>query len=145
MRVTELLTGARRGALPRLEAVLVVLIAGHSMIVGALLLFVPAQAVRFGGWSQADPLFFPRQAGVFHLVVAAAYLLDYAQRRSVTLMVIAKTAATLFLLFESLVRPGAWCIPVSGLADGLMVFVILLVHRRSLHHPADGGRGHDGR
>ena len=56
------------------------------------------------------PLFFPRQAGAFHFVVAAVYLVEYFRYRGVLLLVMTKSIAVVFLFLTTLSapRPG-WC------------------------------------
>lgn len=63
-----------------LERWIVVLVAIHSACVGLLLLLMPEWSAKFGGWGNLMPLFFTRQAGVFHIVVAIGYALDYFDR-----------------------------------------------------------------
>lgn len=114
----------------RLEHWLVLLIVAHSAGVGALLLFVPSWALGFAGWSAGGgDLFFPRQAGVFHFVVAFGYFHEYLRHRGVTLLVVTKTAAFLFLTAMALGGELAWAVTVSGVADGLMGLAVALVHR----------------
>lgn len=113
----------------RLERWLVILIALHSYAVGVMLAAVPEWTLGFAGFGAVEPLFFVRQAGVFHLVAATGYLLEYRQRRGVSLMLFAKTTAVVFLLVAS---PWgiAWSVPFSGVADGLMGVAVLVVRRQ---------------
>jgi len=122
------------GRLPwaRLERWLVVLIVLHSAAVGAMLLFAAGWSTRFGGWPAVDPLFFPRQAGAFHFVVAFAYLYEYLRLRGVTILVFTKSVALVFLIAAALLGEGAWSVPFSGIGDGLMGLAALLVHWRVL-------------
>jgi hypothetical protein len=113
----------------RLERWLVVLIALHSYGVGCGLLFLTEWGARLGGWSEVDPLFFARQAGIFHFLIATAYLLEYFRNGTVTLLLTAKATAVLFLGVMMLVEPGQWIVPVSAAADGLMGAAVWWVHR----------------
>lgn len=115
---------------PNLERWLVWLIAAHSVAIGVVLLAVPAWAVRFAGWEGAHPLFFPRQAGVFHLVVASGYLLEYHRSQRVTLLVVTKALACTFLLASAAFTDAAWSVLFSGVTDGAMGLAVLLVHQR---------------
>lgn len=120
-----------RAAVPRrLERWLVVLIALHSYAVGAMLYLVPRWAISFAGW-QGDPhpVFFLRQAGVFHFVLATAYLIEYLRYRGVAVLVTAKSFALVFLLLETALFPVSWAVPFSGVADGLMGAAVLGVRR----------------
>ena len=108
---------------------LIILIALHSIIVGVMLLVFPEWAVRFAGWSGADPIFFIRQAGVFHFVLAAGYLVEYSRTQTITLLLIAKTTAFVFLVGGSVLGDTPWSVWFSGVADGAMALVAFLVHR----------------
>lgn len=121
-----------REQVARIECWLVVGIAAHSLAVGFGLLFLTDWVVRFGGWDEAVPRFFVRQGGIFHFVVVTGYLLEYAHHRGVTLLVATKAIAVVFLSAMSVVEPGAWIVPFSAAADGLMGVAVFLVHRRIL-------------
>ena len=112
------------------ERWLVLLITAHTLGVGAMLLFVPAWSCTvFGGWSDLGPLFFPRQSGIFHFVLAFAYLLEYFRYRGVTIMVVAKSLAVVFLLGCTALDGVPWVVPFSAVSDGLMGAAVLLVRR----------------
>ncbi len=139
MSSTAALTGPV--AAPRLiERWLVVLVALHSYAVGCMLLFAPQWAAAFAGWQdEPHPLFFLRQAGVFHFVLATAYLIEYVRYRGVAVLVSAKSFALVFLLLETALFPVGWAVPFSGVADGLMGAAVLSV--RSWRKRREGGSG----
>ena len=113
------------------ERWLVVLVALHSLAVGAVLLGIPRWAAALGGWGDVDTLFFIRQGGIFHVVVAAGYLMEYLRHQTVRLLLTAKTMATVFLVLSWLADPlSAWALPFAALGDGLMGLLVFLVHRR---------------
>jgi hypothetical protein len=114
---------------PSHERILIVLIALHSFIVGGMLLFAAEWAVKFAGWAGADPIFFIWQAGAFHFVLAAGYLVEYRRSGTVGLLLIAKTTAFVFLIGGSLLVATPWSVWFSGVADGAMGLVTFLVHR----------------
>lgn len=122
----------------KLERRLVVLIALHSYAVGFGLLFLTEWATRLGGWDRPAPLFFARQAGVFHFLLASAYLLEYFRRGSVTLLLAAKATAVVFLTAMMLVEPAPWLVPLSAAADGLMGLAVWVVRRQRLRAAAGG-------
>ena len=111
------------------ERALIFLIALHSIIVGVMLLFFAEWAIDFAGWSGADPIFFIWQAGVFHFVLAAGYLVEYSRTKTISLLLIAKTTAFVFLIGGSLLADTPWSVWFSGLADGAMALTAFLVHR----------------
>ena len=111
------------------ERILVFLISLHSIIVGIMLLFFGEWAVRFAGWAGADTIFFIWQAGVFHFVLVAGYVVEYSRHRSISLLVIAKTTAFVFLVGGSLLADTPWSVWFSGIFDGAMALTAFLVHR----------------
>lgn len=113
----------------RTERLLVLLIALHSAAVGTALAFFPKEAVALAGWGEAFPLFFVRQAGVFHFILAFGYLLEHGRYGGVRLLVGAKAAAFVFLTAVSAAGGVPWAVPFSGAADGLMGAAVLLVRR----------------
>ena len=122
---------------PTYERTLIFLIALHSIIVGVMLIFFSEWAVEFAGWSGADPIFFIRQAGAFHFVLVAGYLVEYSRTRTITLILIAKTTAFVFLIGGSVLIQTPWSVWFSGLADGAMALVAFLVHRAVWSGSAD--------
>lgn len=113
----------------RVESWLISAIALHSLIVGLALLFLGNWGLRLGGWEEASPLFFSRQAGAFHVVVAIGYFLEYRRYGSIYLLLIAKTVAVIFLSTTMIVDDSPWTVPVSALGDGLMGLAAMTVHR----------------
>jgi len=111
------------------ERILIFLISLHSFIVGMMLLFAADWAVRFAGWAGADPIFFIWQAGAFHFVLATGYLVEYSRTRTISLLLIAKTIAFVFLVGGSLLIETPWSVWFSGFADGAMALTAYLVHR----------------
>ena len=114
----------------RLERALVVLIALHSVGVAVTLLFLTEWGLRIGGWGDVHPLFFARQAGIFHLVVATGYLIEYFRYRGVVLLVTTKGFAVFFLVAMSLVENVPWLVPASAVTDGLMGLAVFIVHSK---------------
>jgi hypothetical protein len=111
---------------------LVLLIAAHSLSVGILLTFFPAFAVHFAGWTETvTPLFFARQGGVFHFVVAAAYLIEYFAYRGVSILLTAKAIAVLFLGAQMMMGPLPWAVAFSAAADAGMGISVWLIARQA--------------
>jgi hypothetical protein len=129
--------------LERLERALVVLIVLHSIVVGLFLTFATQWGARFGGFPDPVPLFFPRQAGAFHFVVAGVYLVEYFVYRGVLMLVMTKSIAVVFLGIVTLLCPVPWVVPLSGVGDALMGLLVVEVRRRRrlpLAGPAARGR-----
>lgn len=115
----------------RLEKWLVVLIAIHSYSIGLSLLFLTRWGAALGGWPDVVPLFFARQAGIFHVVVASGYLLEYFRHGSVTFLLLAKIMAVAFLTGMMVTEPSSpWVVGLSAFGDAVMALIIYLVHRR---------------
>jgi hypothetical protein len=125
---------------PRALTALVVLIALHSVAVGAFLVFATVWGTAFGGWTDVHPLFFPRQAGVFHFVVAAGYLIEYFRYRGITLLLTAKAIAVVFLVDATFRYGGPWAVPLSAAADAAMAATVWWVYRAS-HRTARSAGG----
>ena len=124
--------------LARAERTLVVLIALHSLAVGLFLTFATEWGARFGGFGDVRPLFFPRQAGAFHFVVALVYLVEYFRYRGVLLLALTKATAVVFLGLTVLLVPGSpWVVPRSALGDAAMGLAVVLL-RRARSRPLAG-------
>lgn len=115
--------------LARPERALVVLIALHSLVVGLFLTLATDWGARFGGFPSPVPLFFPRQGGAFHFVVAAVYLVEYVHYRGVFLLVLTKSIAVVFLLLATALTDVPWLVPLSAAGDGLMAAAVVVLRR----------------
>lgn len=116
---------------------LVGLVALHSAALGVGAILAPAWGARFGGFAEPSPLFFVRQVGIFHVVVAGAYLIEWARYRGVTTLLFTKSCGVLFLCAAMAFAPQPWIVPVSAAGDALMGLVVWLVRRA----PAGAGGG----
>ncbi len=112
------------------ERWLIILVALHSMAIAAMFFLAPNWTVRFGGWDSLDPVFFAYQAGAFHVALATAYLIEHFKYGGIACLVAAKTIALVFLMVTPIFISVPWAVPVSGLGDGAMAALVLLVHRR---------------
>jgi len=112
------------------EKLLVRLIALHSTIVGTMFLTAPDWTMKFAGWQSIEPVFFAYQAGIFHVVLAVAYLLEYRRYRGVSILVTAKVIAFFFLIAATIIDPIPWAVWTSGILDGGMAVVVWWVHRQ---------------
>ncbi len=115
----------------KLEHWLIILIGLHSFAVGLALMLAPLWVAGFFGWGEVTPPFFARQAGIFHIVLAVGYVLEYSRHRSISLLIMAKAVAFVFLLSVTFISGSPWVVPFSGVADGLMGLVAYLVRRRA--------------
>lgn len=118
----------------KFEDVGVFLVALHSFLIGIMLIFATAWILDFAGWSQVSHLFFPRQSGAFHIILAAGYLMEYRAYKTIRLMLLAKATAVVFLLIMSPWKE-AWSVPFSGIFDGLMLVGMAFIHRMAKRDP----------
>ena len=114
-----------------MERLFVALVALHSLAVGVALTFFPRWALAFGGFDPAGPVFFVRQGGAFHLVLAVAYLAQHLATGRVSLVLLAKSCGAAFLLASLLGGGVPWTIPASAAGDALMAAVALAFHLRA--------------
>lgn len=116
----------------RLLSAWVVLVALHSFAVGTFLLFATQWGARFGGFGDVTPLFFARQAGIFHFVIATTYLVERFLYGGAFIMLYTKPTAVVFLLATWALGVDAWSIPLSAAADAAMgVATYVLVRREA--------------
>jgi len=136
--VTAAAAGPGKGAWDgaRVLSAWVVLVALHSYAVGAFLLFATAWGSRFGGFGEASPLFFARQAGIFHFVIATAYLVERFVHGGVVILLVAKATAVVFLVAMWLIGVHAWTVPLSAAGDAAMGLATLFLLRRASATPA---------
>jgi len=120
----------------RLISFWVVLVALHSYAVGAFLLFATEWGARFGGFGAVSPLFFARQAGIFHFVLATAYLVERFVHGGVVVLLLAKGTAVVFLLAMWALGVDAWSIPLSAAGDAAMGIATWLLARPRPAGPA---------
>jgi hypothetical protein len=111
----------------RLESLGVFLIALHSLLIGLMLIFATEWVLGFAGWAHIDHLFFPRQSGAFHIILAVGYVWEYRSHGTIGLILMAKATAVIFLLIMSPWKE-AWSVPFSGVFDGLMLAGMAAVH-----------------
>ncbi|MEE4271372.1 MAG: hypothetical protein V2I67_06850 [Thermoanaerobaculales bacterium] len=116
------------------DRILVTLISLHSIIVGLMFLIAPQWTMQFAGWRSIDPPFFAYQAGIFHFVLAVAYLLEYHRYRGISILIAAKCIAFVFLLTAAVIDPIPWAVWTSGILDGVMALVVWQVHRRVMSY-----------
>ena len=107
------------------------LVAIHSICFGISLVILPIPVIEFFGFHLTEK-FFADQGGVFHLVVAVAYIwaaLDLENSyKLIVLSCTAKFVATIFLLSYFFFVDHKWMVIFSGLADFLMGFAILVLY-----------------
>lgn len=106
-------------------------VALHSIAVGVALMLFPLEWLNWFGY-HAREKFFPTQAGIFHLVMGAAYcgaaLRMNASPDLLLFSVMAKFTATVFLLTYYFFVNDITIIFISGIGDLIMGSIILYLH-----------------
>jgi len=107
------------------------LVAIHSICFGIALIVMPGSFIEDFGFTIAEK-FFAIQGGVFHLIISYAYItsaLDPEHSRGmVTLSVITKFSAAIFLFGYFFFAKEIIMVLVSGILDFLMGLAILLLY-----------------
>jgi len=118
----------------QLFKLLFILLAIHSLCVGAGLIILPLSVYTFFGFPEYHGAFFKIQAGIFHIIMGSVYLVTALDpqrfKNFVYLTIAAKFTATLFLLSYYLLAERIWMVLVSGLGDLIMGLAVLLLFRR---------------
>ena len=120
------------------------LVAVHSILMGLALIFQPAILMEWSGFKSGYERFFPAQGGVFHLLMAVAYLLGATDSRKyhflIVFSVIVKAVATVFLIVYCITVEFKWIILVSGIGDGVMGMSIFIAFRRYTYFQTANGQ-----
>jgi hypothetical protein len=111
------------------------LIGIHSFMVGIGLLFMPPSALDFFGFVDYKESFFQAQGGVFHIAMSVAYIMAWMKVeksiRLIQFVIVVKLLAFVFLFSYYLFVLPAWLILLSGIGDGLMGLIVLLLYQKS--------------
>jgi hypothetical protein len=107
------------------------LIAIHSICFGISLVVMPISVIEFFGFRLSEK-FFADQGGVFHLIVAVAYIWAAMDLKNsfklIVLSVVTKFTATLFLISYFLLVDQILMVFLSGFMDFLMGLAILVAY-----------------
>jgi hypothetical protein len=105
-------------------------VAGHSIAVGISLLFAPLWALHLVRWEYAGQVFWPSQAGLFMLILGAAYAWAIRLRPLVWLVIGSKASACMFLLASAVWLEAPRVVLLLACGDGLMGIAVALVFWR---------------
>ena len=106
----------------RLETILVLLIGLHSLILGFAMAFQPTRTLDLFGWDYQGPMFFPTQTGVFLALLGILFVIFIWYRRLIWFIIVIKSAAMVFLLFQNYILGPAAPVTIllAAVFDGLM-------------------------
>jgi len=109
---------------------LLFLIALHSFCVGIALIVLPFGVLSWFGFTVDPYRFFSTQGGVFHVVMAIAYLLaaknPLGEKNLIIFIIIAKWIAFFFLAFYFLFSEMVPVIAISAVSDGVMGLLVMV-------------------
>lgn len=103
-------------------------VAAHSIGLGLSLLVVPVWVLRLVGWHYTGPVFWPSQAGLFLVILGAAYAWAIRLRPLVWLIIGSKACAVLFLGASIAWLDAPRLVALLGSADGLMGLAVALLY-----------------
>lgn len=113
------------------------LVAVHSIAMGLALVAQPVALMELAGFSPECERFFPIQGGVFHLLMAVAYILGAINTQKyhtlIVFSIIVKVVATIFLLVYCFTVEFKWIILLFGILDGTMGLMIFTALQYGLH------------
>ena len=104
------------------------LIALHSFCAGMFLIFLPESYMPVFGFAENTQLFFRMQGGVFHIVMAIIYGIAAINVNKykvlITVSIIAKLIATIFLFSYFILEDRILLVLMSGTIDFLMALIM---------------------
>jgi hypothetical protein len=110
------------------------LLALHSAVIGLSLIFMPVDLLPAFGFTPTSDKFFPFQGGLFHLLMAVAYVMAGTEpaRYSgvVRLAICVKLAAFGCLILYYVLLAPVLVVLLSGLVDGMMGVIIWYLYRQ---------------
>jgi len=113
------------------------LVALHSIAMGLALIAQPTLLMKLSGFSSECERFFPAQGGVFHILMAVAYVMGATDIEKyhylIVFSIIVKALATLFLMVYCFAVEFKWIVLLSGIGDGVMGLIIFLALENYLH------------
>lgn len=112
-----------------LMRIVVVLAAGHSIILGVLLIASPHWLLGLWGWRALCDTFFLQQVGIFHILLGVFYYWEWQTRSGVFVLLLAKTSAFIFLVLQTIFREPQLGAMFAGAFDGAIAAIIWWLHR----------------
>ncbi len=113
------------------------LVALHSIAIGLVLIAQPTLLMKLLGFSSECERFFPAQGGVFHILMAVAYVMGAINIEKchylIVFSIIVKVVATLFLMVYCFAVEFKWIVLLSGIGDGVMGLIIFIALQNYLH------------
>jgi hypothetical protein len=112
---------------------------------GLALIIQPDILMEWSGFRSEYEHFFPAQGGVFHLLMAVAYIMGAINSKKyhylIVFSIIVKAAATTFLIVYCITVEFKWTILIFGFVDGVMGAMIFIALAYNLHFQRTYGNG----
>jgi hypothetical protein len=100
------------------------------MAMGLALITQPTVLMEWSGFKPEYERFFPTQGGVFHLLMAVAYVMGAMNSKKyyylIIFSIIVKAVATIFLIVYCFIIEFKWTIFIFGIGDGVMGLMIFI-------------------
>lgn len=116
----------------RLRLVLIIM-AIHSFFIGIGLVIQLPMIMDLFGLGHIEQPFFPAQGGIFHVLMAVAYITAALRPEGngtlINFIIVVKITATVFLFFYFTFIQNIWMILFSGICDGILALLILISYR----------------
>lgn len=106
---------------------LVLVVGVHSLLLGLTLLLFPRWALDFVAWPYDGQVFWPRQAGLFLVLLGMCYASALRVRPAVWLLIGSKASAIVFLLASVAIGDAPRAALALGAVDGAMGLAVALV------------------
>lgn len=109
------------------------LIGVHSFLVGIGLIFIPPSFLNYFGFVNYTASFFQVQGGVFHIAMSIAYVTAGRDvpnsSQLIRFIIVVKLLAFIFLIIYFIFMLNSWMILMSGIADGVMGVIVLVLYK----------------
>jgi hypothetical protein len=99
-------------------------IALHSVVLGAAMLFCPVWTLEMFGWKYNGPTFFPSQSGVLLLLLGISYMGGIYHLPFAFFLVLSKASAVAFLVTQYFTNEEEGLILESATIDAIMGLVV---------------------
>jgi len=121
-----------------LKPLSIVIVAGHSIILGGALLIAPGRVLALTRWPLPADMFFASQSGVFLVILGFAYLAALWHEVFVWLIVGSKLAAVLFLFGHGILGGAPFQVMLLGAADACLGLLVVagLIAKQEVHAEA---------
>ncbi len=105
---------------------IVIAVAVHSIALGIALLFSPVRTLGIVGWGYSGQVFWPRQAGLFLVILGTTYAAAIRVPALVWLLIGSKMSAFVFLQVSVMWMEAPRIVALLACGDGLMGLAVAI-------------------